>query len=192
MMPAMNDEYVVLLDELGKPIGQQLKTTVHHADTPLHSAFSIFLFDGQGRSLFQRRALHKPTWPGVWSNACCGHPAPGEPLASAAQRRLSEELGITQSLDLELMLPHFRYRAQWDTIWENEICPVFVGHYDGPVKPNPQEVAATFWIDWEVFAFCRGDGPSIFNADFSPWCRWEATALLELPQFKPIALPIAC
>lgn len=187
----MSDEFVVLLDEGGNPVGQHPKARVHHDDTPLHLAFSIFLFDGQGRTLFQRRALPKPTWPGIWSNACCGHPALGESMPAATQRRLRQELGITQPVDLQLMLPHFRYRAQWGSIWENEICPVFVGYYNGPITANAEEVAGTLWIDWEVFAFCRGDGPSVFNADFSPWSRWEATALIALPQFQPISLPIA-
>lgn len=188
----MSDEYVVLLDDCGEPIGRHLKQNVHHDATPLHLAFSVFLFDGQGHCLLQRRALHKPTWPGVWSNACCGHPGPGESITAAARRRLREELGIEQPIDLQLMLPDFRYRAQWDTLWENEICPVLVGYYDGPVDPNPAEVAATLWMEWEVFTFCRGDGESTFNADFSPWCRWEATALMALPHFNPISLPVAC
>jgi len=176
-----DDEQVVLLSETGEPVGHQLKATVHHADTPLHLAFSIFLFDGAGRTLFQQRAFHKPTWPGVWSNACCGHPAPGESLVDAARRRLRHELGISAAIDLELALPTFRYRARWGDLWENELCPVFVGTYNGPLAPNPDEVAALRWIGWETFSRqCRSDAPSEFDA-FSPWSRWEAAELLELP-----------
>lgn len=174
---------MVLLSETGEPVGHQLKATVHHADTPLHLAFSIFLFDGAGRTLFQQRAFHKPTWPGVWSNACCGHPAPGESLIGAARRRLRHELGITAAFDLELALPTFRYRARWGDLWENEVCPVFVGTYGGPLAPNPDEVAAVRWIWWSAFAReCRSDAPSEFDA-FSPWSRWEAAELLALPRF---------
>ena len=168
------DEYVVLLDDTGRPIGTELKRCVHHAATPLHLAFSVFLFDEQGRTLFQQRALHKPTWPGVWSNACCGHPLPGEPLLRAARRRLAYELGITAPVELALALPDFRYRARWQTLWENEICPVFVA-------PNPAEVAAVRWVDWQEFASAcvqpsaRDDSDL---AEFSPWSRWEAAELL--------------
>lgn len=180
------DELVVLLGERGEPIGSEPKATVHRADTPLHLAFSVFLFDGCGHTLMQKRAVHKPTWPGVWSNACCGHPAPGEPLLAAAHRRLRFELGIERRIDLELALPRFRYRARWGEIWEYELCPVFVGTYGGPLTPNPAEVASVRWIRWADFARgCRSDAPSEFDA-FSPWSRWEAAELLALPRFADV------
>ncbi|MBE2215869.1 MAG: isopentenyl-diphosphate Delta-isomerase [Opitutaceae bacterium] len=177
------EEMVVILDQHGVPLGCEPKATVHHACTPLHLAFSVFLFDGAGRTLFQQRAFHKRTWPGVWSNACCGHPTPGEALVAAAQRRLRYELGTEGPVDLALTLPHFRYRARWGDLWENEVCPVFTGRYDGPFTPNPDEVASVRWIRWSDFARgCRSDAPSEFDA-FSPWSRWEAAELLALPQF---------
>ncbi|WP_221031400.1 isopentenyl-diphosphate Delta-isomerase [Actomonas aquatica] len=174
-------EQVILVDDAGQPIGTAPKATVHHAHTPLHLAFSVFLFDDQGRALFQQRALHKPTWPGVWSNACCGHPLPGESFEAAAHRRLAYELGITARIELTLALPHFRYRAQWAELWENEICPVFIGRYAGPVAPNPAEVAATRWVDWHLFADACIDTqlPHLGEfADYSPWSRWEAADLI--------------
>ncbi len=86
---AVADE-VVLLDEQGQPIGAADRRSVHTRQTPLHLAFSTYLFDPEGRVLITRRALHKATWPGVWTNSCCGHPLPGVDIEAAARRRVSE------------------------------------------------------------------------------------------------------
>lgn len=174
-------EHVVLLDADGHPTGTQDKATVHTANTPLHSAFSIFLFDGLGHMLAQQRARSKKTWPGIWSNACCGHPAWDETPLDAAFRRLHQELGI-QGIELECALPDFRYRAELDGVVENEICPVFIGRYQGDPQPNPVEVDAVEWVDWSDFAAsCINKTGTRFD-DYSPWSHLEGKLLMESPQ----------
>ena len=177
---ATSPEHVVLLDLDGNPIGTMDKRSVHTANTPLHSAFSIFLFDGKGNMLSQQRAHSKKTWPGIWSNACCGHPASGESHLDAAHRRLDQELGLTR-IELMNALPNFRYRAELDGIVENEICPVFIGQCSIDPTPNPKEVAATEWIPWKTFAdSCKGLTQTRFDS-FSPWSHLEGQLLLEHP-----------
>lgn len=170
-------ELVVLLNSSGQAIGSADKCSVHTGQTPLHSAFSIFLFNRSGEMLVQQRAWSKKTWPGIWSNACCGHPMPGEGVEAAAHRRLKEELGITGQR-LSLALPDFRYRASHLGIVENEICPVFVGHYEGEPSPQDTEVAAIDWIDWQDFVNAAMESPAHSQfAHYSPWSLLEAKEL---------------
>ena len=173
-------ELVVLLDEDGHAVGTADKRGVHHAGTPLHLAFSVHLFDDDGRVLVTRRALTKQTFPGVWTNSCCGHPAPGEEHADAVRRRVRQELGVDVT-DLRLVLPEFRYRAEQDGIVENEMCPVYTGRVRGPVDPDPTEVDTARWESWTDFRAGVLDG----SRPVSVWCREQVTALPEDPLGAP-------
>lgn len=167
-----HDELVVLLDESGSPIGSTPKATVHTAATPLHLAFSCHVVDGAGRVLVTRRALSKKTWPGVWTNSYCGHPAPGETPAEAVLRRASQELGIEVS-DVEVILPDFRYIAtDASGVVENEICPVFTARAVGVPDPSPDEVAEWAWVDPADLRRAVAATPFAF----SPWLGWQLEA----------------
>ena len=144
-----DEELVVLLAEDGREIGSATKESVHHADTPLHLGFSCYLFDERGRVLLTRRALGKKTWPGVWTNSFCGHPAPGEVVAAAVRRRARRELGVTVD-DPVCVLPDFRYRAvAADGTVENEVCPVFYARTDDPVREAHDETMESRWVEWD-------------------------------------------
>jgi isopentenyl-diphosphate delta-isomerase len=173
-------ELVVLLDETGRAVGTADKAAVHHRDTPLHLAFSCYVFDRAGSLLFTQRAWEKPTWPGVWTNSLCGHPAPGEELADAVRRRAREELGLELS-GLRLVLPGFRYAATMpDGVRENEMCPVLVAVADTAPRAEPSEVAATQWVPWAAFR----DDVLASRRQVSPWCR-EQVGLLAAAETAP-------
>jgi isopentenyl-diphosphate delta-isomerase len=166
-------ELVVLVDEDGHAVGTAVKAGVHHAATPLHLAFSCYLFDSHGRLLLTRRALDKPTWPGVWTNSFCGHPAPGEDLAEAVRRRAGQELG-TRLDDLRLVLPAFRYDATMASgVRENELCPVYTAVAVDEVRPDPAEVAEVTWVDWATLRDEVLDGLRAV----SPWAEKQVRDL---------------
>src|SRR4051794_27812216 len=89
---------IVLVDEHDRPLGTCAKLAAHRNGGTLHRAFSVFLFDSAGRMLLQQRAAGKYHFGGLWTNACCSHPRPGEAVADAARRRVREELGVEVDL----------------------------------------------------------------------------------------------
>ncbi|HEY5822663.1 MAG TPA: isopentenyl-diphosphate Delta-isomerase [Propionibacteriaceae bacterium] len=167
---------VVLLDADGAPIGEVARADVHSRHTPLHLAFSCYVTNDAGELLLTRRALSKRTWPGVWTNSCCGHPRPGEDMHDAIRRRLDDELRLTVG-ELECVLPDFAYTAtDASGIVENEICPVFSAPATHPtfeVLPNPDEVMDWKWVKWDDLATSARLTPFVF----SPWAVQQISLL---------------
>jgi isopentenyl-diphosphate delta-isomerase type 1 len=173
---------VVLLDGLGRPVGRRPRATVHDRRTPLHLAFSCHVVDPAGRVLLTRRALAKRTWPGTWTNACCGHPRPGEALGHAVRRRLLDELGVAPGR-LGLAVPDFAYRAAVPGgPVEHELCPVVIAEVDEPPRPAPAEIDDLTWVAWDDV--CRR-----VDADpgsLSPWAVAQVNELRRLAR-SPLA-----
>lgn len=166
---------VVLLNDDGTPHGSAAKVSVHHAETPLHLAFSCYLFSRDGQVLITRRALTKLTWPGVWSNSFCGHPAPGERMEDAIARHAFNELGVTVE-DVRPVLEDFRYRAtDSNGVVENEICPVYFATTPDAVYANPDEVAEWAWIAPYDLMRTVASTPQIL----SPWSVMQVPRVLD-------------
>lgn len=158
-------EHVVLLDRRGRPTGTEPKAGAHHRDTSLHLAFSCHLVRADGALLLTRRALSKRTWPGSWTNGCCGHPQRGETLREAITRRVGEELGLELGL-MALALPDFIYRAQMaDGTVEHELCPVAVAEVSATPVADPDEVDDLVWVSWETLVDRAAREPG----SLSPW-----------------------
>lgn len=160
-------DLVVLLAEDATPCGTAPRRSVHDTRTPLHLAFSLYVVDTDGQVLLTRRALGKTAWPGVWSNACCGHPRPGETPAAGARRRVAEELGLAVD-DPVVVLPDFRYRAvDASGIVEHEVCPVHVAVVPAGTRPraDPSEVVEHAWLSWSEVRRLAGAAPFLL----SPW-----------------------
>lgn len=134
----METEEVILVNEADAQVGTMEKMEAHRKAL-LHRAFSVFIFNSRGEMLLQRRASGKYHSPGLWTNACCSHPRPGENTLSAASRRLAEEMGFTTRLE---KLFDFTYRSEFDNgLTEFEFDHVFVGHYDADIHPDAAEVS---------------------------------------------------
>ncbi|MDX6704319.1 MAG: isopentenyl-diphosphate Delta-isomerase [Solirubrobacteraceae bacterium] len=172
------EELLVIVDVYGRAIGAAEKWSSHHADTPLHLAFSCYVFDDDGTFLATRRALPKKIWPGVWSNSVCGHPGVNESITDAIHRRLDYELGMT-ARDIQVVLPHHLYRAPpFKGIVEYEFCPVYVARAASSPQPNPLEVGACAWVDWRAFVHAAETDSS---DTYSWWCKNQLRHLKDDP-----------
>lgn len=139
----MMKEKVILVDDNDTVIGEQEKLEAHLKGN-LHRAISIIIFNSEGKMLLQQRAFSKYHTPGLWTNACCSHPRPGEQALRAAKRRLMEEMGLTTSLEEKFS---FVYRAQFDNgLTEHEFDHVFFGITDSDPDINRDEANDFRWI----------------------------------------------
>lgn len=157
-------EEVVLVNESDVEVGRMEKLEAHKKGL-LHRAFSVFIFDSMGNMLLQQRARGKYHSAGLWSNACCSHPRPGEDISASAVRRLQEEMGFTTKLE---KIFEFTYKANLDNaLIENEFDHVLAGIYEGPVLFNKEEVMAVQYIRMNELKKELEDSP----AGFTVWFR---------------------
>ena len=161
---------VELVDADGTPVGVCPVGEAHEPPGRLHRAFSVLLFDVDGRVLMQRRALTKSRFAGRWTNTCCSHPAPGEDVIASALRRLDEELGLRVGALREV--GRFVYRAgdsASDTV-EHEFDHVLVGECAGepaPARVDPREVHGWRWMTPEEVRDGLRRAPDLH----SPWLK---------------------
>lgn len=174
---SFDSESLILVDADDNEIGHLSKVDCHRDHGILHRAFSVFLFDRDGRLLLQQRSAQKPLWPLYWSNSCCSHPRRGESIELATARRLQEELGVKTQLH---WLYKFTYQADYDDRGEHrgaehELCHVLIGTHNGEVRVHPDEIAAWRWLSVDQINQELSEQPE----QFTPWFKLEWETLLS-------------
>ena len=167
-------EELILVDDQDREVGFQSKADCHDHDGVLHRAFSLFVFNREGEVLLQRRAANKRLWPLYWSNSCCSHPRRGEDMEAAVHRRLYQELRIRSELNY---LYKFQYAASFgDAGSERELCWVYAGLSDDPVRANATEIS-----EWRYVSPAQLDRELAQRPErFTPWFKLEWPRVLEL------------
>lgn len=166
----MKNDMVIIVDENDNEIGQCDKYSAHRisANPKLHRAFSLFLFNKEGKLLLQQRSKNKLTFPMIWANSCCSHPSPGESILHAVVRRAKFELNLELHESELHEVNTLTYRADWNEWAEWEIDHLVVGKSDNDIHPNPEEVNDIKWVTEEELADYLTKTPELF----SPWIRY--------------------
>jgi isopentenyl-diphosphate delta-isomerase len=173
------DQEVILVNEQNEAIGKMEKMEAHRK-AQLHRAFSVFIFNSKGEMLLHQRALNKYHSGGLWTNACCSHPSPGEETLVAASRRLKEEMGFNTNLREAF---HFIYKAGFENgLTEYEFDHVYIGVYDGPVKANADEVKDYCFKPMDAIDTSLITHPQ----KYTPWFRIAFPKLEAYMQTHPI------
>ena len=170
MTTARESHLVELVDELGAAIGSATVHEAHRAPGLLHRAFSVFLRDpANGRVLLQQRAVIKTRFPLRWANSCCGHPQPGEELAAAAGRRLTEELGVSGVSLVPVGVHTYQASDPATGRVEHEYDHVLLGDLPpgARIAPDPDEVAGVRWVSVPALR-------AALAADPEPYAPWLA------------------
>lgn len=168
---------VVLTNEAGAVIGTEDTLKAHQDGGRLHRAFSIFVFNDRKETLLQLRASTKRSFPGLWSNTCCGHPAPGRQILAAARQRLLEEMGFTVSLR-EVGRLTYRATDQDSGLTEREYDHLFTGFYQGVPRPDPSEAAGWKWVRLDVLFRDLFLNPGAYT----PWLPSALGKLTQTPE----------
>jgi isopentenyl-diphosphate delta-isomerase len=160
-------EQLILVDRNDVEIGYVDKSAAHDAGGMLHRAFSLFIFDPDGKLLMQQRSTSKRLWPLYWSNSCCSHPRRGESMDQATRRRLQDELNIEAELEF---VYKFAYQASYGELGaENELCWVYLGRTAGTIVPNRNEIADTRLLGATELQHELDTSPG----QFTPWFKLE-------------------
>lgn len=175
-------EYLILVDSDDKPIGTEEKVKCHLPNGKLHRAFTILLFNREGKLLLTQRSMDKMLWPGDWDGTVASHPRQSETYVSSAERRLPEELGISCKLDY---LFKFEYHVPYKDIGsENEVCGTLIGIVDDPTKIKlvKEEINDIKWNTLDDLLNDIKKSPQIY-------CPWMIVALYFLSESKKDILP---
>lgn len=159
------EEKLLIVNGKDEELGEELREKCHSGEGILHRAIAVLVLNRKKKLLITQRSKFKKLWPKFWDNSCCTHVYKDETYEQAGERRLLQELGFTSKLKLLLK---FQYQVRYREVgFENEICALLIGQYNGKISPNPKEVADYKWISKKELREDIDKNPE----KYTPWLK---------------------
>jgi isopentenyldiphosphate isomerase len=152
------EEWVPLVDEHGKIVGQAPRSQVHNGSKLLHPVVHLHVLNHNKNILLQKRPMSKQIQPGKWDTAVGGHITAGETLEEALKKEAFEEIGLV-GFSAKLLKVY-----KWESDVEAELVYLFTTFDFKNVKVQSAEVdEIRFWTKNQIE---NQLGKNIFTPNF--------------------------
>lgn len=193
----MAEEYLEVCSAAdGTPTGVKKLRKEVHRDGDWHRVVHVWLVNPHGELLIQKRSMKKEAYPGLWDISCAGHVSWGESALDAAEKELSEELGVGFAPD-ELKAAHLLSHRNSSvlnggTYINNEIVELFlVPIPDWPLakyRLQADEVDEVRYIHWrELERALRAKDPAFVGCNVED--AYYGTFFAKLAHYHPHPQP---
>ncbi|HEY5730240.1 MAG TPA: NUDIX domain-containing protein [Anaerolineales bacterium] len=163
----MPDELFDIINENDQVIGQEMRSVVHQRGM-WHRGAHVLLFTPGGKLLVQQRSRNKLQSPLTFDCSVSEHVQAGEGYIQAAQRGLSEELGV-EGVEIQ---PLIKFKLNYGPN-DNEISTIYKGIVDlEHVRFDPAEVERVDAYAIEELQFLLEQNPDMFSYWFEQVLLW--------------------
>ncbi|MCG6190970.1 NUDIX domain-containing protein [Maribellus maritimus] len=154
----ITEEWVPLVDEEGKVVGQAPRSQVHNGSKLLHPVVHMHVINRNKAILLQKRPPDKLIQPDKWDTAVGGHISAGENLEQALKKEAFEEIG------LEKFSAKLQKVYKWESKEEAELVYLFTTFDSKNFNVRSEEVVeARFWTLKQIE---KQIGTGIFTPNF--------------------------